>query len=172
MACTSSGSSRGGSDTKATAGATRLLADLTYQTEWISIARQYLGWSTVESMSSSTHPMARIVDFSIKPGMEKAFSLAMAARTRFLIEHEYPLPIESFALAEEAPSRAWMVLFAPTWKTLHGSDSIDDFAAGLDPQATKELTALDAGLAETVSAIDFYDASFAANLYAEGASKV
>ena len=149
---------------EAVADAKRLLADLDYQTDWVVIGRQHSGWSTVDGMSTSTHPMARLVDFRIRSDREDNFNHAMAAYARFLTERGYALPIESFIITDADPARAWMVIFPTDWVSFHASDSLELFTASLSPEAAAEFSALAEALAETVSSIDHHDASFAANL--------
>ena len=73
-----------------------MLEAIEYESEAWMLTRQRTAWSTVDSMSTSANPKARVMLRTVRPGLEAAFDSALTARTRFLGERGYPLPIEGF----------------------------------------------------------------------------
>ena len=115
-------------------------------------------------MSTDTHPKARIMDRRIRPGMEAAFDAALTARTAFLAKHDYPLPIEGFAIRSGAPGRSWQALFPVDWPSFHERDSFYAFVQSLDQALQDEYAGLKAALMETMASAEYYDANFAPEL--------
>ena len=93
----------------------RLLAALEYEIEWTIVSRQKAAWSTVGSMTTSENPKARLMLRTVRPGQEAAFERALAKRVEFLIEHDYPLPVEGFVVLSGAPGTAMQVVFPTDW---------------------------------------------------------
>lgn len=141
-----------------------MLAELEYETEWEIIFQNKASWSTVESMSTATHPKARMMDRTIRPGMEAAFDAALEARTAFLAEHGYPLPVEGFVARRGAPGRALQVVFPVDWSAFHGATSFFAFVQGLDEAARADYAARKAALMVTMASAEYFDASFVAEL--------
>lgn len=141
-----------------------MLADIEYETEWIVVLQQKASWSTVAEMTTATHPKARIVDRTIRPGMAAAFDEALAARTAFMATQGYPLPIEGFVVRSGAPGRAMQVLFPVDWSSFHAADSFYAFSLQLPPAAQEAYAAHKAALLPTMSRAEYHDASFVAEL--------
>lgn len=148
--------------------ATAMLDDLEYETEWWMLTRQKTEWSTVESMSTATHPMARAMVRTIRPGMAEEFDAALTARTAFLHEHGYPLPVEGFVTLDASPPElrhaAMQVVFPVDWPSFHASESFGAFVGSLDPVAQEVYAARKAALMRTMSRAEFYDGSYAPEL--------
>ena len=141
-----------------------MLADLEYETEWEIFSQQKANWSTVEAMSTASHPKARIMDRTIRPGMETAFEAALAARTAFLIDHGYPLPVEGFVIHSGAPQRALQVVFPVDWSAFHETDSFSAFVRGLDEAAQEDYAERKAALMATMTRAEYHDGNFAPEL--------
>ena len=141
-----------------------LMVGLEYETEWEIIFQQKSSWSTVEGMSTATHSKARIMDRTIRPGMEEAFENALAARTAFLVEHGYELPIEGFVIRRGAPGRALQVVFPVDWSSFHEMNSFGAFIRGLDESAQDEYAGLKRALMVAMSKAEYYDGDFLGEL--------
>ncbi len=141
-----------------------MLDELEFETEWEIVSRQKTEWSTVGGMSTVTHPKARLMVRTIRPGKEAAFDAALTARTAFLAEHGYPLPIEGFAIRTGAPGRSWQVVFPVDWPSFHETDSFYAFVRSLDQASQDEYAGLKAALMETMASAEYYDATFAPEL--------
>ena len=136
------------------------LAALEYHVEWTMLMRQRTEWSTVEDMSTSTHPKARMIVRSVRPGRERAFAEALDARTAFLRENAYPLPVEGFVTLAGAPGTATQVVFPTDWPTFHASDSFGAFARGLSDEPRADYARRKAALMETMLSAEYYDGDF------------
>jgi hypothetical protein len=145
------------------------LARLDYELEWVLLLRQKLGWCTVPEMSTETHPKARLMERTIAPGAEGAFDRALTARTDFLRERGYPLPIEGFVTLAGAPGTAHQVLFPVDWASFHASTSIGTFVRVLDAEARAEYAARKRDLMVTMTRAEFYDADCLPELSYSGA---
>lgn len=145
-----------------------MLDSLEYETEWRMLTRQKTEWSTVESMSTSTHPKARIMLRTIRPGQTSAFDDALTARTAFLAEHGYALPIEGFVTLDASPAAlrhtAMQVVFPVDWPSFHSTDSFGVFVRSLDQTSQDDYARRKAALMNTMSRAEFYDGSYAAEL--------
>lgn len=136
------------------------LAALEHELEWTLDLQQRGAWCTVEGISTATHPKARLMERSVRPGAAAAFDAALTARTAFLAEHDYPLPIEGFATRAGASGVEYQVLFPTDWPTFHASASIGAFVRALDEAQRAEYAARKAALMATMSKAEFYDADF------------
>ena len=141
-----------------------MLTSVEVEIEEKIVNRQYAAWSTVGGMTTATHPKARVVEYTIRRGAGEAFSRALAARTVFLKDHGYVLPIEGFVVLRGASWRATQVVFPVNWSDFHRSNSVDAFVAGLSAPAATEFRELDRALNETISKIEHYDGDFASEL--------
>ncbi len=141
-----------------------LLVGLEYETEWEIIFQQKSSWSTVEGMSTATHPKARIMDRMIRPGMEVAFEDALEARTAFLLVHGYELPIEGFVTRRGEPGHEWQVVFPVDWSSFHESDSFGAFILSLDDSVQEEYARVKRALMETMDRAEYYDGNYADEL--------
>ena len=141
-----------------------MLAQLEYEIEWEIVIQQKANWSTVDSMSTDTHPKARIMDRTVRPGMETTFEAALAARTAFLRDHGYPLPVEGFVVHSGAPGRALQVVFPVDWSSFHETDSFGAFVRGLDKASQEEYAIRKAALMATMSRAEYMDGSFVPEL--------
>ncbi len=141
-----------------------LLVGLEYETEWEIIFQQKSSWSTVESMSTATHPKARIMDRTIRPGMEDAFEDALGARTAFLLEHGYELPIEGFVTRRGEPGHEWQVVFPVDWSSFHDTDSFGAFIRNLDESVQEEYAEVKRALMVTMDRAEYYDGDYVQEL--------
>jgi hypothetical protein len=141
-----------------------MLADLEYRTEWEIVFQQKAEWSTVEEMSTATHPKARIMERIHRPGMEAAFGEALAAWTAFLVNHGFPWPIEGFVIRSGAPERAVQVVFSIDWRTFHETAPFSAFVRGLDEALQDEYAARTAALMATMALSKNYDGDIAPEL--------
>ncbi|MCZ6837140.1 MAG: hypothetical protein O7G85_15300 [Planctomycetota bacterium] len=146
----------------------RMLIDLEYETEWEIVTRQKSDWSTVTSMATATHPKARMMMRMIRPGLEEAFETALAARTGFFRDHDYPLPVEGFATRSGAPGLEMQVVFPVDWPSFHETDSFYAFVKSLDQETQDVYAGLKASLMETMSGAEYYDGDFVAELSHSG----
>lgn len=137
---------------------------LHYETEWRLVFQQKMSWSTVAEMSTGTHPKARIIERAVRPGKEAAFNQALDAWTAFLFEHEYPLPVEGFALRSGEFGAALQVVFPADWDTYRRSATFGVFASQLDEKAQQKFADLDAALTSTLAGIRHFDGDFASEL--------
>ena len=142
----------------------RRLAQLDYELEWNVVSRQKTGWSTVDSMSTATHPKARMMVRTIRPGAEAAFDRALTARTAFLRDHGYSLPVEGFAVIAGAPGTAIQVVFPVDWPSFHAADSFSAFVGGLDETAQRAYAQRKQALMVTMDRAEFYDGAVAPEL--------
>lgn len=141
-----------------------LMVGLEYETEWEIIFQQKSSWSTVGAMSTATHPKARIMERTIRRGMERAFENALTARTAFLDQHAYTLPIEGFVTRRGAPDHALQVVFPVDWSSFHAKDSFGAFVKNLDDYAQAEYAGLKRALMVTMSKAEYYDGDFLGEL--------
>lgn len=85
-------------------------------------------WSTVRSMSTSTHPLAVATEYSVRPADRREFGKAMREYVGFLVQIKYPYPMESFRWCLGRPGRCMSVIFPDNWVTYHKERSLDKFA--------------------------------------------
>ena len=140
--------------------ASRLLGAIEYEVEWDLLTQQKPTWSTVDDMSTSTHPKARLMLRTVRPGAERAFDRALRRRTAFLATHGYPLPIEGFVVRSGAQNSAIQVVFPTDWPSFHDKLSFGPFVKQLEPSARAEYARRKEALLQTMSRAEFYDASF------------
>ena len=133
------------------------LAALEYETEWMQLMRQKTDWSTVASMTSATHPKARMMERTIRPGMEDDFETALRARTAFFAEHDYPLPVEGFVVLDGAPGTAMQVVFPVDWPSFHATTSFYEFVKSRSEEAQADYAGRKAALMVTMSRAEYYN---------------
>jgi len=136
------------------------LAALEYELEWSMLTRQRLEWSTVEEMSTATHPAARIMLRTVRPGLEADFERALAERTAFLKDHGYPLPVEGFVILSGAPGAAMQVVFPRDWPSFHARESFWEFVQRLPEPEREEYMRCKADLMRTMLSAEYYDAEY------------
>lgn len=141
-----------------------LLARVGYETEWQFTHQQHAAWSTVQDMHTSTHPKARATYYTVVMGREEAFTEALAARTAFLLEHNYTLPVEGFISRQSASDQPLQVVFPVSWERYHRTDSVKSFIQRLNATARVEFQRLDQAVANVSQRIEHYDADFAKEL--------
>lgn len=140
------------------------LADFSLETEAQVITQQYAAWSTVGGMSTATHPKAHISSYKIMPNASEAFARALTARTKFLADHNYGLPIEGFVIQRGATRQARQIVFPVSWDAYHARDSIEAFVGRLDQASRSEFQRLDQALADFVQGIERFEADFVKEL--------
>lgn len=133
---------------------------LEYEIEWSLLARQKHDWATAREMSTELHPKARVMLRSVRPGEERAFEQALAERTAFLAERDYPLPVEGFVVLSGAPGTAMQVVFPRDWPSFHAGESFWEFAQKLPESEREEYMRRKAALMRTMWKAEYYDASF------------
>jgi len=137
-----------------------IVAGLDFVLEWEILGQQKASWSTVREMSTSNHPKARIVERSVRSHARGSFDAALSNWTSFLVQVQYPLPVEGFVLHSGSTNAAWQVVFPVDWTSFHGEGSVSAFVAGLDPTARARFAELEGALMRTVSSAEHYDGDF------------
>ena len=145
-------------------GALEALRDLELEVEWEWEAQKAAAWGTGSEVDLNTHPKARLMVRTTRPGMEADFVAALSARTAFLTEHGYPLPVEGFLSKRGGPAGSLQVVFARDWSSFHAADSFKSFVDSLDESARTEYAARKAELMRTMSRAEFYDADLVPEL--------
>ena len=140
------------------------LDELEHEVEWEVVAQRVRGWSTGLELSPGANPSARLIDRTVRPGMEGDFDGALTARTAFFASQAYPLPVEGFVARSGAAGRAWQVVFARDWPSFHATDSFFAFSKGLDEEGRAGYAERKAALMPTMARAEYYDASYAAEL--------
>jgi hypothetical protein len=138
------------------------LAALEYEIEWNLLTRQKQLWSTVESVSTATHPAARLMLRTVRPGHEADFERTLAQRTAFLEDHGYPLPVEGFVVLSGAPGTALQVVFPRDWPSFHARESFWEFAQLLPEPEREEYMRRKAELMQTMLSAEYYEAGVVA----------
>ncbi|MHC5064691.1 MAG: hypothetical protein ACYTG5_12040 [Planctomycetota bacterium] len=141
-----------------------LLDGLSYEIEWLVLMRQKIGWSTVERMSPDDNPKARMMLRRVREGMTSEFDAALAARTAFLKEQGYPLPIEGFATVIGDPRLQFQVTFPRDWSSFYAQDSFKAFTDGLDADAQAAYAERKAALMQCMDLAEYFDGDFLAEL--------
>lgn len=134
------------------------LRELELEVEWEWEAQKVAAWAIGEEVDLTTHPKARLMVRTTRPGMEAEFAAALGARTTFLADHGYPLPIEGFLSRSGGPAGSLQVVFARDWSSFHADDSFKAFVESLDGDARTEYATRKADLMRTMSRAEFYDA--------------
>ena len=140
------------------------LGRLRFEIDWEIVFQQKRAWSTTEGVEPSTHPKARIMARTIKPGLDRQFSTALAERTAFFPVHAYPLPIEGFVTRRGDPAVALQVVFPTDWPTFHATHGFGAFVKSLPQAARDDYARRKAALMRTMSNAAWYDGSFAEEL--------
>jgi len=133
---------------------------LEYEIEWTLVTRQKKEWSTVESMTTATHPKARVMFRTVRPGQEAAFERALTERTAFLRDHDYPLPVEGFVTLSGAPGTAMQVVFPRDWPSFHTGESFWKFVQRLPESDREEYMRRKQALMLTMLSAEDYDADY------------
>ena len=140
------------------------LRELELEVEWEWELQQAAAWCTVEAVDIQTHPKARLMVRTVRPGREAAFAAALTARTAFLAEQGYPLPIEGFVTRRGGPAGALQVVFPRDWSSFHDADSFRAFVEAMDGPTRVEYDGRKAALMHTMSRAEFHDADLVAEL--------
>ena len=136
-----------------------------HELEWSLLTRQKAVWSTVDSMSTATHPKARIMWRTVRGGRATEFDRALAARTAFLAERGYPLPIEGFVVLEGLPREvargaAMQVVFPRDWASFHASESFWEFVQALPAAGREAYLERKAALMSSMAGAEYFDGDF------------
>lgn len=91
----------------------------------IGVRQQVYSWSTVRSISTDTHPLARAVDYWVRPGSEKEFDTVMREYVSLLKRIHYPYPVEGFRWRLFAPGMYSVVTFPDDWSKFHGENRLE-----------------------------------------------
>ena len=89
--------------------------------------QQVFEWSTVQSMSTATNPLAVVTQYSVRLGDLADFDNAMREYVSFLKQIEYPYPVEGFRWRLGRPGRFWSVTFPDTWVNYYGVRDLKRF---------------------------------------------
>lgn len=120
------------------------------------------GWSTVEGMSTATHPKARITKYWVRPGAEKAFDKAMREQAKLLKAVKYPYPVEGFRWRLGSPNVNYVNVFPDAWAGFFGENSIRAVLRRHDREA--EYDALLKRIAATVLRMEHHYIDYASSL--------
>lgn len=142
----------------------RRLSELDYVVEWTIVLRRKSEWCTADAVSLTSYPKARLMLRSVKRGQEVAFGRAVEARTEFLEEHGYSLPLEGFATVVGPARTEIQMLYAVDWSRFHASTSIGHFVRGLSESASAAYATRKQALMVTMDRAEFYDADYMTEL--------
>ena len=88
---------------------------------------QQIELSTVASMTTDSHPLAVVTEYSMKPEKRADFDGAMREYVSFLKRIEYVYPVEGFHWLLGRPGRFMSVTFPDTWVDYYSREAIDKF---------------------------------------------
>ncbi len=89
------------------------------------VVHQIVGaWSTVDAMSTDTHPKGRLTKYWVRPGEEDAFDAAMQAYMALLKEVKYPYPVEGFQWRVGSPGVNYIAVFPDSWTGFFGEHDV------------------------------------------------
>ncbi len=120
------------------------------------------GWSTVEGISTATHPKARLTRYWVRPGAEEAFDAAMREHAKLLKAVEYPYPVEGFHWRLGSPNVNYVNVFPDAWAGFFGENDIRAVLRRHDREA--EYDALLKRIAATVLRLEHHDIDYASSL--------
>jgi len=120
------------------------------------------GWSTVDGMSTATHPKARLTKYWVRPGAEDAFDVAMREHANLLKAVEYPYPVEGFRWRVGSPNVNYVIVFLDSWAGYFGKNEIRTLLQRHDREA--EYDALLKRIAATVHRVQHHDIDYASLL--------
>ena len=119
-------------------------------------------WSTVKSMSTATHPLAVVTEYSVRPADVDRFDAAMREYVSFLKRIEYPYPVEGFEWRLGRPGRYWSVTFPDTWVSYYGDGALERFSD--QKNVGNELVRLRKRLSSTTQSVSETYLTFAPEL--------
>lgn len=142
----------------------RRIGSLNHEIRWNIITQQTKAWSTTDSLDASTYPRARMMMRTVKPGLERVFSAALAARTAFFVEHRYELPIEGFVTRRGDPMTQLQIVYARDWSSFHARESFGEFVKRLPKAARDDYAGRKAALMRTMNDAAWYHGNYAPEL--------
>jgi hypothetical protein len=119
-------------------------------------------WSTVEEMSTATHPKGHLTKYWVRPGAEKAFDAAMRDQTALLKDVAYPYPLEGFQWRVGSPGVNYVVIFPDAWPAFLGEHAVRAVMQRRGREA--DYQALLDRIAATVYRVEQQDIDFDASL--------
>lgn len=128
----------------------------------IGVRQQVYSWSTVRSMNTDTHPLARVIDYWIRPGSRDEFDTVMREYAALLKRIEYPYPVEGFRWRLFAPGMYSVVTFPDDWSKFHGENRLELLAR--KKGAFEQLLEIRRRLAATLIRHSQFDLDFASEL--------
>lgn len=84
-------------------------------------------WSTVEGMSTSTHPKGRLTLYWVRPGWEEEFDKAMRKQAILLREVSYPYPVEGFRWRLGSPGVNYIAIFPDNWQSFFAQNAVTTY---------------------------------------------
>ena len=90
---------------------------------------QHVELSTVPSMSTESHPLAVVTEYSMKPENSGDFDVLMLEYVSFLKHIEYVYPVEGFHWLLGRPGRFMSVTFPDTWVNYYSRDAVERVVA-------------------------------------------
>lgn len=126
------------------------------------VTQQLYSWSTVRSMSTATHPLARVAEYWVRPDSVQQFDRAVQDYVAFLKKIRYPYPVEGFRLRLGAPGRYRLVTFPDDWSKFFGENRVEEIAA--KHGATEELQSARKALAATLEKVEEHHLDFVSEL--------
>lgn len=94
-----------------------------------TVTRQVPAWSTVDGMSTDTHPLAVVTEYTLHPAATGAFQELFSAWGDYYRSIEYPYPVEGFRSALFPMGQVMIVVFPDTWSAYYGAQDLDLLAA-------------------------------------------
>jgi hypothetical protein len=88
---------------------------------------QHVELSTVPSMSTDSHPLGVVTEYSMKPENRADFDGAMLEYVSFLKRIDYVYPVEGFHWLLGRPGRFMSVTFPDTWVDYYSHEAVDKF---------------------------------------------
>ncbi|MGE0555226.1 MAG: hypothetical protein AB7R55_17490 [Gemmatimonadales bacterium] len=116
------------------------------------------GWSTVDEMSTASHPKGRLTKYWVRPGADAAFDAAMREYAALLTAVGYPYPVEGFRWRVGSPSVNYVVVFPDAWSGFLGENGIRPTLERHGRAA--DYDALLMRIAATVSRVEYHDIDY------------
>ena len=140
----------------------RQLQTTRYEVAGDTVHEMVAAWSTVEGMSTATHPRARMTKYWVRPGAERAFDAAMREHAKLLQVVKYPYPVEGFRWRLGSPNANYINIFPDTWARFFGENDVRALLRRHEREA--EYDALQERIAATVLRVEQHDIDFVASL--------
>lgn len=80
-------------------------------------------WSTVESMSTASHPKGVMTRYWVRPGAEDDFDETIRDLMELLKAVEYPYPVEGFRWRVGSPNVNYINVFPDSWQAFYDGNN-------------------------------------------------